>query len=98
MCCRQLKPDEALQVSSSKAATAAAVQAGAAEQLSEFVVLDDVDLEAVHLVNWEEQIQWAPGSPSRSSDSTLTIGELACAPCHIGSLTNATLLHSCFAL
>lgn len=83
-------PAKPLQVPSSKAATAAAVQAGAAEQLAEFVALDDVDLEAVHLVNWEEQIDWAPGSPSRSAESTLTIGELSCAsatPWHFGGLT-----------
>ena len=73
---RHLKPAEPPQVPSSKAAAAAAVQVGAAEQLVEFVALDDVDLEAVHLVNWENQIHWAPGSPSRSSESTLTIGEL----------------------
>ena len=79
LCYRQLKPAEPLQGASSKAAAAADVQAGAEEQLAAFVALDDVDLEAVHLVNWEDQIHWAPGRPSRSSESTLTIGDLSCA-------------------
>ena len=76
LCYRQLKPAEPPPVPSNKAAAAAAVQICAAEQLVKFVALDDVDLEAVHLVDWEDQIHWAPGSPSRSSESTLTIGEL----------------------